>query len=857
MSLLRCFSAESYQEALKHGQQPSYRARINIIGHSGAGKTTLTRRLLGEAFTEDIGSINGIETHRVEVDLTEGSTWSESILSSTALQREKLQQLARCVQPPTEEVPPSATDPAQNLKAMPQHQKQDDRMLSATVAAEPEPEAIGEGQMPPNVDNQSPNSTLAFHEAKSRPIDHTTTDVRHEQPKEETGNLTKEKVTREEREHEMVERKQEVQAKPEHSELQKLHEIQVARIEALQELRRAGEQSQKLRVSQQDRQKLQIAIEELQKFKAQLTELQKAQLSEEYKKQLLLVTEEPRRRLEAATQDLRKEIQSRNKKALLEEVQEQNRKFQTNTEELLKLRAETTERNRIKAEAKNLRNLQATDSADERNNGIIQLWDFGGQTEFYTTHHIFFDANAVNIIVMDISKSLTEPLQKNEKGQKAGVPNTQQDLLCYWLRTIQLKSNEKPQSILLVFTHKDQIPVEGTQQYTEQFLNSVQNIMEKNELRFLPEENIFLMDNTTNREEDFQNLRRAVFRNINTQQTKLISGETQFTWGAAVPVRWLKLEADVYQASSFGISQNLDQLAARYSMSAVELQAFYNYHHAMGNFLYFPQIGMRNYLMTDPQNMIDVFKKIIAPEKFAEEKSRMLLQGRVDFRTLQHLLVGQNVELLTAILQRVDLMLPVGSVQDPKQQQFIIPSMLPHKNVELRETDTTKLVYRARHLAKHDELIYVGAFSRLVVECSKSWPIRDNEDLSYGYASFDLGNGLVLAASLPHGSIVDISVWAEPGPLKSHPEKSLLEVTKLISSKLQNCRVPQSSRFKVLCPSWEPGEQLAELVTGELLAGPGADNFHYTDRFCPCHNTGNLQRKAQKCVDFLVKIYDA
>ncbi len=90
--------AQAFLEACRHGTHPSYRARINIIGHSGAGKTSLTRRLLGQKFQKEEESTDGIETHRIEFDLKqvqgekseeEGqeTSWKESVLKTELLAR--------------------------------------------------------------------------------------------------------------------------------------------------------------------------------------------------------------------------------------------------------------------------------------------------------------------------------------------------------------------------------------------------------------------------------------------------------------------------------------------------------------------------------------------------------------------------------------------------------------------------------------------------------------------------------------------------------------------------------------------------------------------------------------------------
>ncbi|XP_045177469.2 uncharacterized protein LOC123537756 [Mercenaria mercenaria] len=55
-------SIEMYFKALKEGKEHVRDIRLMVIGHHGAGKTTLTERLMGKPFTQ-VGSTNGIEIH--------------------------------------------------------------------------------------------------------------------------------------------------------------------------------------------------------------------------------------------------------------------------------------------------------------------------------------------------------------------------------------------------------------------------------------------------------------------------------------------------------------------------------------------------------------------------------------------------------------------------------------------------------------------------------------------------------------------------------------------------------------------------------------------------------------------------
>ncbi len=84
--------SRAFLEACQYGTHSSYRARINIIGHSGAGKTSLTRRLLGHKFQKEEESTDGIETHRIEFNLTdELNKRKELIWQEAKLKTEKLE----------------------------------------------------------------------------------------------------------------------------------------------------------------------------------------------------------------------------------------------------------------------------------------------------------------------------------------------------------------------------------------------------------------------------------------------------------------------------------------------------------------------------------------------------------------------------------------------------------------------------------------------------------------------------------------------------------------------------------------------------------------------------------------------
>ncbi len=189
----------------------------------------------------------------------------------------------------------------------------------------------------------------------------------------------------------------------------------------------------------------------------------------------------------------------------------------------------------VKAAAEKMSTALKQPTGDPK--GVLRLWDFGGQTEFYTTHHMFLESDAINIIAMDASKHLQSKVVPTQRKENISIPITQEEFLCYWLRSIEAKaksSEEEKQmnpQIILVFTHVDMI----THMQKAQFLEDVKHTLDKFNLPKVLEEDMYFVDNAGSNETVFNTLKKRV--------QQLILGQP--TWGRMTPVKWLKIEADV------------------------------------------------------------------------------------------------------------------------------------------------------------------------------------------------------------------------------------------------------------------------------------------------------------------------
>ncbi len=647
----------AFHKACQHGIHPSYRARINIIGHSRAGKTSLNRRLLGQNFQNEEESTDGIETHRIEFDLDESPlgpiVWSEAELRPEELSKQFNKEVLEKI---AEERSKSAT--------------------SATVQVE-----ASSGRSAGNT---------------KRP---------------------------------------------------------------LAELETTSSQSSK-------RPKLSTEFTQ-----SQGTE---AASSEAYS------TASPE------TAGVREGI-------------------------LAQLKADV---DKISAPSQE----QSSESAK----GVLRLWDFGGQTEFYTTHHMFLDADAINIIVMDISKPFESKLVPHQQ-MKVGVPSNQEEFLSYWLMSIAtrtLKQGENAektkQRIVLVFTHLDMC----TSAQKEHFLGKVKETISKFKQLNVSDNDMYFVDNNNGSEEDFRKLRSEL-------QQKIISLPT---WGMMRPVKWLQVEAAMRQKVSketrtsvkYLKMNTVEKLIEDYQMDLEELNHFLVFLHLMGDIVFYSQPALRHVVTLEPQWLVNIFKSLITAEEFimkrvtnaqeflenadlTAEVLNLVKTGTVTFTTLSVMWQGEDVEFLTELLQKFDLILPLGSATG-KDRKFLVPCMLPQPRKgdchKVEFSHVLSMIHRSIHTSEFEELFPVDTFPKLIAVCAKSWPIKEEGLLSFRHVSYMISESVVLVLTQPHRSSISAAIWFNPTQQEQNPMNIILKVRSALTRNIAACGIPPALITDIICPHW-------------------------------------------------------
>ena len=149
----------------------------------------------------------------------------------------------------------------------------------------------------------------------------------------------------------------------------------------------------------------------------------------------------------------------------------------------------------------------------------IRLWDLGGQNEFLTTHHLFLNSYSTTVIVMDITKPLHQMLERNPK---LGHPNTPTEVLHYWLNSLHVQASEKNKkpSIALVLTHSDLIDVAEYDRFTERYISDILKTIDGKEYGYLlARENIYIVNNKSENDADFQQLRNQLIHHLAQQDS--------------------------------------------------------------------------------------------------------------------------------------------------------------------------------------------------------------------------------------------------------------------------------------------------------------------------------------------------
>ena len=335
------------------------------------------------------------------------------------------------------------------------------------------------------------------------------------------------------------------------------------------------------------------------------------------------------------------------------------------------------------------------------------LWDFAGQSVYYTTHPLFLTSRAIYLLVNDLSQN---PSEKAKPVAKQGLyrelldsfgSKTNFDYLDFWMSSIaslasQEESDqesvesevlpEKLPAVFLVCTHAD-TPYKSQSDPTKlarELFGSLGTKPYKGHLY-----DLFVVDNTKSGHGP------ECPEVVRLRQEVLAVSEALPQMKEAIPIKWLKYEKEL-QAMKEGGKKYIDRDAARTMASEAcnivndqEFQTLLNFLHDKRILIHFDDTPELDKLVVlDPQWLIDVFKMVITVRPYGPEErkfttlwDKLECDGILERKLLERVwapLLDQTetFESLIAIMEKFSLVCSWPSSGASCGKQYLVPSML-------------------------------------------------------------------------------------------------------------------------------------------------------------------------------------
>ncbi|KAH3695990.1 uncharacterized protein LOC127862252 [Dreissena polymorpha] len=486
----------------------------------------------------------------------------------------------------------------------------------------------------------------------------------------------------------------------------------------------------------------------------------------------------------------------------------------------------------------------------------VSVWDFAGQTLYYSTHQFFLNRRSIYLVLMDMTKDLDEYVKEEERsGTWCGLVKdcTYLVVFKFWLNAIHMYSGyrsmagEIKPTVILVGTRKDKML--GTDEekdtrcdkYFERALGSFKGSPILKHIYHRK----FLVNNKSPTDNVFDEIRNEI----------LHLAEKQDYWGENYPVRWIQMEQSLDKMRDKGKQvlkleeiEEINDANKVHPLGKKNLELFLEIQHRHGNILYFNTEKLRHLVVLAPQWIIDVFKCFITHLRYKDPKliehwkiyeDLAILKPEVFHEIMDNSRpdIKDNKENVMKYMEYLDVMAKplvldetdkakdlIGQattdVVEPLNVKFldfhIVPCRLKNPPPPISQFTSPG------HRKKTPVLCFVfvenfmppSFFHRLVAVCIRTWPIskEGGKDLLYnGLAVFDIGptdfltiwfkDHIIYAriSSITSNAITDLD-FELCQKVRLLLRRSLLN---FVGQSLENPRTPTAFEEYIQCPKMQ------------------------------------------------------
>jgi serine/threonine protein kinase/GTPase SAR1 family protein len=485
----------------------------------------------------------------------------------------------------------------------------------------------------------------------------------------------------------------------------------------------------------------------------------------------------------------------------------------------------------------------------------FQIWDFGGQVEYYATHQCFLSQRSLYVVVWRVTDG--------EDGIKE---------LKMWLDNIAVRAPKSP--VIIVGTFLDKLSKEQRQsKYDEQLANKVIEMVRQTgryaQLEIRAVVNVSCAKESRENIDFLKSTIYDVAAEFEIDKMKVM--------GMHVPASYLALERQLnkhrlrlqqkrsppikWKHELRSIVQRSKATADIYDVDELDLAV--RFLHEIGSVLHFDDASgkLSNLYFIDPRWLCDMMAVVVT----VREKNPYVLNGILQMSALPHLFKGKQFPSAlfpeyVLLLNRFEIALPLD------RHHVLIPSMLP----EIPPANVPRITPSTLVLRRQHSMAYIppGFWSRLIArllmfvkEISQSLPVpvssdgemsglsRDSNSVSLDSISDEAGYG-TFEISLPDQSLdthtvksysalntswatqrtVDdslLSVSSAGRSLTSSIKKQIEDCTSLESN--VNFKTQRSQDSATVTNSLSTLEgSISEFESSEL-DGPGLESFDIPD----------------------------
>ena len=518
------------------------------------------------------------------------------------------------------------------------------------------------------------------------------------------------------------------------------------------------------------------------------------------------------------------------------------------------------------------------------------LWDFGGQSVYYSTHSIFLSAKAIYILVCDLSR---DPHAKAKSLVRKGMFKNKEDICCnktnldyldFWLSSVySLSSSDDTREegsmpgtlptrlppVFFVCTHADK-PYFGTN--PRDLALEIYGFLLTKTYREHLFTDVFVVDNTKS------GSKHECAEVIRLRDEILAVAKELPHMNKEIPLKWLRYETalqllckEQYKWIPLTDAKQLAFDVCRIN-DDVEFQTLLNFLHDQRILIHFSGTPeLERMVILDPQWLIDVFKMVITVKRYehedrkVEELWRKLEKtGILDANLLEYVWSSlfhnrETRESLTAIMERFSLLCPWPSNSE-SSKQYLVPSMLlsPPTDAVLKLLAAVQIPSLCVKFTSGR--VPPGLFPRLILQffqwCNEEWKSEMMPQLFQNFAMFhippDQGTSVIF---LCHSSFIEVSFHSGNNDIEVTADfkdgRSDVTASRTICSKLRLILESMRKQF-----SWLENMSYEMCVRCLVCSRSGTVNYCHTHNVPGCSQEECLHlvsdSELQKCRQFFI-----